>query len=81
MEVGPLYRGTGRPEVLSVALNIFGREHKQHVERSNDVSAERIAREARTPRRPIGSREHVHLDRMERLTARVAKNAVFHSGT
>ena len=54
---------------LSVALKPFRREHEQHVERSNDVRADRIAREERPPRCPIGSRKHVHFDRMERFTA------------
>ena len=75
---GDYSRSTGRPDrALAAALNIFRREHKQHVERSNDVRSERIAREERPPRRPIRSSKHMHLDRMERFAARVAEDAVF----
>jgi hypothetical protein len=57
------------------------REHKQHVEGGNDVRAHRILREERPPRCPIRPRKDVHLDRMQRLAARVAEHAVFHFGT
>src|SRR6185436_13817624 len=51
------------------ALEIFHREHEQHVEWGDDVRTERIAREERPPRRPIRSGQHMHLDRMERFAA------------
>ena len=57
------------------------REHKQHVEGGNDVRAHRILREERPPRCPIRPRKDVHLDRMQRLAARVAEYAVFHFRT
>jgi len=64
-------------ERLPTAFAVVRREDEQHVERRDDVRAERIGREDRSPDRPIRSGKHVHLDRMERFTGRVAEHAVF----
>ena len=66
---GDYSRSAGRLDrALAFALKIiFRREHKQHVERSNDVRTTWIAREERPPRCPIRSSKNMHLDRMERF--------------
>jgi len=53
----------------SVAFNHFRVKHNQGIECNNDVWADWIAREDRPPSRSICSREHIHVDRIEDLTA------------
>ena len=63
-------RNIGRPaRALSLARDIFRREHKQHVERRDDVRTVRVPGELGPPSGPIRSSEHMHLNRVERFTA------------